>query len=58
MLRVLSPTFKPVLQQMRLLQAVKSCCRKEGVVYFLGQTLCMLLVLPARRSSREKLTKH
>ena len=48
MLYVLPPTLKPVSQQMRLLQAAKSCCRKYAVVYCLGQTLCMLLVLPVR----------
>ena len=32
MLRVLPPTFKPVLQQIRLLQVAKRWCKKERVV--------------------------
>ena len=32
MLRFLPPTLKPVLQQIRLLQVAKTCCRKKRVV--------------------------
>ena len=42
MLRVLPPGFKPFLQQIRLFQVAKSCCRKQRVVLFLQENLYML----------------
>ena len=42
MLRVLPPGFKPFLQQIRLFQVAKSCCRKQRVVLFLLENLYML----------------
>ena len=42
MLRVLPPMFKPDLQQFRLFQVAKSCCRKQRVVLFLQENLYML----------------
>ena len=38
MLRVLTPTFKPVWQQTRLFQLAKGCCRKQRVVAFCNKT--------------------
>ena len=37
MLRVLPPGFKPLLQQIRLFQVAKSCCKKQRVVLFLQE---------------------
>ena len=48
MLRVLPPTFKPVLQQIRLLQVVKSCCEKERVVVLFTTKSVHVACLPAQ----------
>ena len=43
MLRVLPPTLKPVLQQIRMFQVVPLCCRKKRVVLLL-ETKCSVHV--------------
>ena len=39
MLRVLLPTFKPILKQIRMLQVAKICCRKYRIVLLFATKL-------------------